>query len=120
MLVCAAISTFITALTKFFKKIAYGVLGYFGITTGVDILSVIMPNASLYEKTVVIFLFILLVKILFVVFVIYYRDAIILFVNSFIGASLFVLNFGYLIGSIDNIYDVINRYNYDDNYELVN
>lgn len=119
MIICTAISSFVTAIANLFKKVAYGILAYFGITTGIDIISVIMPNANLYEKTVVIFLFLLLIKILFVLFVIYYRDTIILFVNSFIGASLFVLNFGYVIGSIDNIYDIINRYNYDENYELV-
>ena len=94
-------------ISRIYKKVKLAIIGYLSATLGFQIAKVL--NVDLLTAGYIVGIFFFILKILFALLVIRFRDFLLLLCNSFIGACLFIYNFGYLAGSLENFMAVLER-----------
>lgn len=86
------------------------VAGFVGATFGINIAWSLNPDGYLFQQALIGFIVFTVIKLLMMGLVMIYADLFILIINSFLGATLFVYNLGYMSGYLPNFFALADEF----------
>lgn len=101
-------------ISDIYKKVVNGIIGFVGVSLGLKLGETANPEVLIFQS----FLIALLIKVLGVLLLIYFRSFLVLVFNSFIGACLVVISFGRLTNQLMSLEELIERQKYQKDFQL--